>query len=61
MPEVVVPAGHYFMMGDNRLDAVDSRFAAIGQGPGLPAVGDVVERVTLIYISRDPARIGQRP
>lgn len=61
MPEITVPPGHYLMLGDNRLNAMDSRFASLGEGPGMPATTDIVGRASLIYVSSDPTRIGTQP
>jgi len=52
--EIVVPAGHYFVMGDNRDDAFDSRYTGF-----IPA-GDLVGCPFMILQSTDPRRNGKR-
>jgi signal peptidase I len=52
---VILPAGHYFMLGDNRDDSRDSRISG-------PISRDrIVSRVFYVYWSWDPGQIGRKP
>ena len=53
-PEYVVPPRHYFMMGDNRDNSVDSRIAADRGGVGFVPEENLVARADLLLLSRDP-------
>jgi signal peptidase I len=52
-PEVVVPAGHLFVMGDNRDNSADSRIPVAEGGVGLLPVPDLIGRVEGIVASWD--------
>lgn len=52
-----VPAGRYFVMGDNRENSVDSRFPE-AQGGGFVPFENLIGRVEMIFYSPDAARIG---
>jgi signal peptidase I len=53
-PEYTVPAGHYFMMGDNRDDSLDSRVAASAGGVGMVPAENLVGRVDMVLYSHNP-------
>jgi signal peptidase I len=53
-PVFTVPDGHYFMMGDNRDNSLDSRVAASDGGVGFVPAENLVARVDRLLVSRDP-------
>jgi signal peptidase I len=52
-PAVRVPAGQLFLIGDNRDDSLDSRFAPIEGGVGFVPLENVIGRSTAIFWSTD--------
>jgi len=52
-PVYTVPAGHYFMMGDNRDDSADSRFSLEQKGVGLLPRDYVIGRALINFFSTD--------
>ncbi|HEX6604995.1 MAG TPA: signal peptidase I [Sphingomicrobium sp.] len=52
-PAVEVPAGHVFLMGDNRDDSLDSRFSTAIGGIGMVPVNHLVGRAMATFWSTD--------
>jgi signal peptidase I len=49
--EYVVPEGHYFMMGDNRDNSLDSRVPRENQGVGFVPVENYMGRADILFFS----------
>jgi signal peptidase I len=52
-PVYVVPAGHYFMMGDNRDNSSDSRFSMEEGGVGYVPAANLEGKAEFIFFSND--------
>jgi signal peptidase I len=60
-PLVTVPAGHYFVEGDNRDDSADSRLSIAEGGVGMVPAQNLVGRAEVIFFSTSGTAVGNRP
>lgn len=60
-PLHVVPEGHYFMMGDNRDDSLDSRFSLAAEGVGYLPDDYLIGEAMIVFFSTDGAAEWLKP
>jgi signal peptidase I len=60
-PAMKVPAGRLFMMGDNRDDSLDSRFALADGGVGMVPVENLIGRALVTFWSTDGSASWWKP
>lgn len=58
-PEFVVPAGHYFFMGDNRDNSLDSRVGEDAGGVGFVPAENLQGKAQVVLLSWDKASLFQ--
>ena len=61
MPELTVPGGHIFVLGDNRADSADSRLGREEGGMGLVPLEALVGRASFVFFSLDDSASWERP